>query len=76
MPVTLEQALAAKERAKVELAPWLTIISSFGLTKAGEDWAVSVNLTQETPADHKLPERIQGVPVVVDVVGGVSAYRR
>ena len=73
MSVTFEEALAAKERAKAKLAAWFSIINGIGLTKVGEDWAVSVNLTRPPPANNKLPDQIDGVRLVVEVFGVVRS---
>jgi len=46
-------------------------VNGIGLTHAGGDWAVKVNVVDEQ--DHPdLPDTIDGVPVVVRGVGVIS----
>ncbi|MEZ0163432.1 hypothetical protein AB2L27_01485 [Kineococcus sp. LSe6-4] len=48
-------------------------VNGVGLTHVGADWAVKVNVLDDR--DHPdLPERVQGVRVVVRGVGGISAH--
>lgn len=71
MPISLEQARAAKESAKVLLAA-LPGVVGVGITKVGEDYALKVNLRAPLPAGMSAPERIGDVPVKVEVVGRIS----
>lgn len=72
MTITFEEARAAKERARVELAPWGKLVNGIGLTKIdGEEWAVSVGLITSAPPGF--PERIGNVRLVTDVVGEVAS---
>ena len=71
MPISLEQARAAKESAKVLLAA-LPGVVGVGITKAGKDYALKVNLREPLPAGVSAPERIGDVPVKVEVVGRIS----
>jgi len=71
MPITLEQARAAKESAKVLLAA-LPGVVGVGITKVGEDYALKVNLREPLPAGVSAPERIGDVPVKLEVVGRIS----
>lgn len=68
MAVTLQQARAAKEAAKSELAA-LPGVVGVGITKVGEDYALKVNLSAPLPAGITAPERIGDVPVRLEVVG-------
>ena len=70
MPVSLEQARAAKQSAKALLAA-LPGLVGVGITKIGEDYALKVNLREPLPADVSAPERIGNVPVRVEVVGRI-----
>jgi hypothetical protein len=48
-------------------------VNGIGLTHAGGDWAVKVNVVDD--ADYPdLPDAVDGVPVVVRGVGGISAH--
>jgi len=71
MPISLEQARAAKESAKVLLAA-LPGVVGVGITKVGEDYALKVNLREPLPAGVSAPERIGDVPVKLEVVGRIS----
>jgi hypothetical protein len=70
MTISLEQAHAAKASAKLELAG-ITGVVGIGLTKVGDDYAVKVNLSAALPPGVRLPDRIGGVPVRVEIVGVV-----
>jgi hypothetical protein len=71
MPISLEQARAAKESAKALLAD-LPGVVGIGITKVGEDYALKVNLRAPLPAGVTAPERIGDVPVRVEVVGPIT----
>ena len=74
MPITLEQARAAKESAKAVLAA-LPGVVGVGITKIGEDYALKVNLSAPLPEGVPAPERIGDVPVRVEVVGRITKRR-
>jgi len=67
---TLEAARSAKAQAKREVAGKAKVVG-VGLTKAkgGEGYAVKVNV-KAAPASP-VPESVQGVPLVVEVVGTI-----
>ena len=67
---TLEDARSAKEEAKRQLAAKADVVG-VGLTKAkkGGGYAVKINVKKK-PAEP-VPETVQGVPVVVEVVGTI-----
>ena len=71
MPISLEQARAAKESAKTLLAD-LPGVVGLGITKVGEDYALKVNLRAPLPAGVAMPEHIGDVPVRVEVVGRIT----
>ena len=71
MPISLEQARAAKESAKAVLAA-LPGVVGVGITKVGEDYALKVNLREPLPAGVSAPERIGDVQVRVEVVGRIT----
>ena len=70
MAITIEQARVAKAAAKSELAEVPGVVG-IGLTKVGEDYALKVNLRAAPPRGVRVPERIAGVPVCVEVVGEI-----
>jgi hypothetical protein len=74
MPITLEQARAAKESAKALLAA-LPGVVGVGITKIGQDYALKVNLSAQLPAGVSAPERIGDVAVCVEVVGTITKRR-
>jgi len=71
MPISLEQARAAKASAKAVLAALPGVVGA-GITKVGEDYALKVNLREPLPAGMSAPERIGDVPVLVEVVGRIT----
>jgi hypothetical protein len=71
MPISLEQARAAKDSAKALLAA-LPGVVGVGITRVGEDYALKVNLREPLPAGVSVPERIGDVPVRVEVVGRIT----
>jgi hypothetical protein len=74
MPVSIEQARAAKESAKALLAA-LPGVVGVGITKVGEDYALKLNLREPLPAGVSAPDRIDDVPVRVEVVGKITKRR-
>jgi hypothetical protein len=71
MPISLEQARAAKDSAKALLAA-LPGVVGVGITRVGEDYALKVNLREPLPAGVSVPKRIGDVPVRVEVVGRIT----
>ena len=71
MPISLEQARAAKESAKALLAA-LPGVVGVGITKIGEDYALKVNLREPLPPGVSAPEWIGDVPVRVEMVGRIT----
>lgn len=46
-------------------------VNGVGITRVGEGYGVKVNVA-EAPNDTGLPDEIDGVPVVIEVVGQLS----
>ena len=66
----LERARAAKTKAKSLLAK-IPEINGIGLTQIDGEYAVKINLSCE-PADRSaIPDEIDGIPVVLHVVGEI-----
>lgn len=65
---SLEAARAAKTKARTIFAR-LPCVNGVGLTRRHGSYAVKVNL--EAPPDDKLPQDIDGVPVVFNVIGRI-----
>jgi hypothetical protein len=68
---TLEQARAAKKRAEEVFSALATVVG-VGVTRKNNGYAVKINLGAAAPAGTKLPENVDGVPVVVEVVGRLT----
>lgn len=64
----LARARSAKE-ATVRLARKMPCVNAIGITKVRGRYAVKVSLSE--PAETALPESVEGVPLVVEVVGRV-----
>jgi len=64
---TLEQARAAKEKAKT----LFTSNVGVGITRLGDGYAVKVNLRNPMSDEDRIPTSIDGVPVQFEVVGEI-----
>jgi hypothetical protein len=69
-PNPVERARAAKRRA-TRLFGDMEQIAGIGITKVGSGYGVKINLREQLPATVKLPASINGVPLVVEVVGPI-----
>ena len=67
MTNTLEEARAAKEKAK----QLFTDNVGVGITRLGDGYAVKVNLRDPMTDPESVPTSIEGVPVQVEVVGQI-----
>jgi hypothetical protein len=67
---TLEAARAAKEKVR-ELIAGVEGVRGLGLTSVGSRYAVKVNLSAQLE-NLSLPDDVDGVPVVIDVVGAIK----
>jgi hypothetical protein len=70
---TYEDALEAKPHALDELLTNYPEVSGIGIARSGTGWALKVDLRR--PASRDLPEELDGVPVITEVVGRVVASR-
>jgi len=66
MKTTLDQARAAR-RALAEQLASSPEVNGIGITRNGTSYALKVNLI--APANVRVPKRVRGVSVSVDVVG-------
>ena len=71
MPVTIEQARAAKISAKRVLANVPGVVG-VGITRVGKDYAIKVNLNAPLPSGTSVPDRIGKVAVTVEIVGDIT----
>lgn len=68
--IALEEARAAKEQAKLVFQK-LGRLSGIGITRQGDSYVVKVNLESSPTKSTLLPKEINGVPVVVHIVGKI-----
>ena len=67
----IEQARAAKPKALSVFAA-LASLNGIGITKVGDGYGLKVNLSEAPPETVELPTDVDGVPVVVEIVGGIT----
>jgi hypothetical protein len=70
-PVTLAQARNAKSKLR-KLLRNIPDVNGIGLTSSEYGYALKVNLRRALDADA-IPDNVDGVPVIVDVVGNIRA---
>jgi hypothetical protein len=68
--ISLHEARAAKEKAKLVFRH-LGQMRGIGITRQGDSYAVKVNLETAPDKDTPIPHDIDGVPVIVHIVGRV-----
>ncbi len=68
--VSLEAARAAKQKALTALEGWAKV-NGVGITRVGAGYGIKVNLAAAPPPGADLPEEVDGVPMVVEVVGRI-----
>ncbi|MCZ6699236.1 MAG: hypothetical protein O7D94_09930 [Planctomycetota bacterium] len=66
----LEAARAVKDKAARVLGQF-GLVSGVGITRKDGAYAVKVNLESEPQAAGELPKQIDGVPIVIRVVGRI-----
>lgn len=70
--VSLESARAAKARAAEVIAPLVGEEVAVGITKLSDDcFGLKVNLTNDPGEDVRLPDEVEGVPLLVEVTGKI-----
>lgn len=72
--VSLDQARSAKSTARATIGKG-SLVSGIGLTLSGDSYALKVNLARAPVAADALPKRIDGVPVVYEVIGSIASRR-
>lgn len=70
-PATLERARAAKAKTR-ELLAGFASVRGIGIAMLDGGYGVKVNLLEAFPPGV-IPDDVDGVPVIVDVVGEISA---
>jgi hypothetical protein len=68
--IGLDQACAAKERAKALFADQASVVG-IGITRVGDGYGVKVNLKVPPAAGDDFPDSIDGVPIRIEVVGRI-----
>jgi hypothetical protein len=68
---TLEEARAAKAELRARLVGKLPGLRGLGITFVDGGYGVKV-LVDRRPADGAIPDDVDGVPVIVDVVGELT----
>ena len=71
---SLAAARAVKSKAARQLSR-VAAVNGVGITRVGGGYGVKVNVATEPPPGVEIPEEIDGVPVVLEVVGRISARR-
>ncbi|MCK6452013.1 MAG: hypothetical protein L6R19_14335 [Alphaproteobacteria bacterium] len=66
--IAIDQARAAKAKLKRELET-RGIVAAIGLTKIGDDYCLKLNL--RFPESARLPDTVDGVTVIKEVVGPI-----
>ena len=66
MAVSIEQARDVKQKAG-DLARAAAAVAGVGLTRVGNSYAIKINLRE--PTAKKLPQQLDGVPIVYEVTG-------
>lgn len=69
--VALEAARAVKSRA-LSLFSGLGEVNGVGITRVGNGYGLKVNLSAPPREAVSLPDEIDGVPIVVEVVGRIT----
>jgi hypothetical protein len=69
--VSIDEARRAKQKAG-EAARQACPVTGVGLTRIGDSYAVKVNLAGEPASNASLPDNIDGVTIVYEVVGRIS----
>ena len=67
---TLEEVRAAKPEA-TKVFGRVARLAGVGITRLGAGYALKVNLTEPAEDPTKLPSKVNGVPVQVEVVGTI-----
>ena len=70
-PATLDQAELAKQELRKQLAG-VPGIRGIGIAVLENGYGVKVNLLDRA-ARHLIPDDVDGVPVIVDIVGVIAA---
>jgi hypothetical protein len=67
----IERARAAKSVALARLGG-MPQVNGVGITRVGAGFGVKVNLAAQPDPETQVPEEIDGVPVVTELIGQIS----
>jgi hypothetical protein len=73
--IQIEQARAAKQKA-ISLFAGLARVNGIGITRIGESYGIKVNLAEPPSDGVEFPQEVDGVPVVVEIVGHIAKQER
>ena len=68
---TLEEARAAKAGAQKIFEAFAPVVG-VGITRVAKSYALKINLSRAPESPASMPAEINGVPVVVEVVGRIT----
>lgn len=68
--VDLETAKKVKLKVR-SLLPKDLEICGIGITRKGEDYAVKINVSSRPRDPSSVPDRVEGVPIVLDIVAPI-----
>jgi len=69
--ITIDDARAAKQRA-LEVFRALADVVGIGITRIGEGYGLKVNLRQPPEGGVALPDKIDRVPIRIEIVGTIA----
>jgi hypothetical protein len=70
--VSIDRARAAKAHLLEKIVS-LPQLGGIGLVRVGQGFGVKVNLSEPLESDKIIPQEFEGVPVLIDIVGRVTA---
>ncbi len=68
---SIDEARSAKHKVSGMLAG-VRQVNGIGITRIGDSYAVKVNLAGQPDEPFQLPSEVDGVPVLVEVIGTIS----
>jgi hypothetical protein len=69
--IDIEQVRAAKQKA-FSLFAGLARVNGIGITRLGDRYGIKVNLAEPPSDGVEFPKEVDGVPVVVEIVGPIA----
>lgn len=72
--VSIERARAAKSEVMVRVAS-IPQVNGVGLARIDHGYAVKVNLSEPLERISAIPSEVNGVPILIDIVGSIVARK-